>query len=142
MRVLYGVAGLARPSTVQQHGCASARRSLGWSSRSWKAVSEHSALQGLRHRQKMWKGKRKIKLACTKSTTKLGIEKNPRVLELRIRNYPVGKVAPAVWHFLALVFCMSLALVISLPMPSCISTHSLMASVSGPPGKREALLLE
>lgn len=69
-------------------------------------------------------------------------KKPPRVLELWARNYPVVMVSSAVWQVLALVFCMSPALMISLPMPSCISTHSLMASVSGLPGKREALLLE
>lgn len=40
-----------------------------------KGVSEHSALQGLQHRQKMWKGKKEVKLTCTKSRRKLGIEK-------------------------------------------------------------------
>lgn len=75
--VLYGVAGLAKPSTVQQRGCASARRSLRRSSCSWEAVSEHSALQRLQHGWKMWEGKREIKLTCTKSTRELGIGKNP-----------------------------------------------------------------
>lgn len=62
-------------------------------------MSEHSALQGLQHRQKMWNGKRGVKLTRTKSTRELGIEKNQ-------------------------VFGV------------------VMASVSGSPGKREAILLE
>lgn len=68
------MSGLARPSTVQQHGCASAR-SLGCSSCSWKGITEHSALQGPQHRQKMWKGKKEVKLTCKKFTRELGIEK-------------------------------------------------------------------
>lgn len=118
---------------------------LGWSSCSWKGITEHSALQGLQHRQKMWKGKKEVKLTSTKKYIKdLGIEKkktNKRCLDLWARNYAVGKVASAVWHVLAVVFDMSPALGISLPMPSCLSAHSLMASVSGP-RKREALLLD
>lgn len=73
---LEGVAGLAGPSTIQ-HGSASAGGHCSWSSCSWKGASEHSGLQGLQHRQKMWKGQKAVKSTCTKSTRELGIERNP-----------------------------------------------------------------
>lgn len=86
-------------------------------------------------------GEKRSQVNMQKIHKRAGNRKN-RGLELWARDYPVGKVASAVWHVPAMVFCMSPALVVSQTIPSCISAHSLMASVSGPPGKREALLLE
>ena len=109
------------------------------------AVGTTPPLQGLelnrQHRKKMWKGKREVKLICTKSMRELGIEKK-RFGESWARNYPVGEVTSLVWHALAMLFSMSAALMSCFPMPSCISMHSLMASVNGLPGKEEAFLLE